>query len=946
MIRKEISIFLLLSLFSMFCVNGSRNSSTNLADQITFAPLIEGTGPEQLLENHKLLFETQDDFKSFELNFSSFLGGSATDWIENTLIDPSGNILLSGWTSSSDLPTINAFDDSHGGGFWDSFLTMISSNMQLVFSTFFGGSEDDRIETMLIDPSGNIFISGTTESADFPTLNAFDDSYGGEKDVFLAKFSSDGQLLFSSYFGGTDQDDIKNMVIDPFGNVLLTGSTDSDDLPSLNAFDDSYGGEKDGFISKFSSDGNLLFSSYLGGSNKDEIKNIAIDPYWNILLCGTTKSADFPVIKGFDKNSNGEKIWDGFLTKISQDGQVLFSSYFGGSEYDEIKNIAIDPLGNVLITGSTDSADFPILNAFDDSYGGGRDSFIAKFSSDGILLFSSYLGGRDIDDIKNMLLDSSGYIFLSGSTNSANFPTEKAFDDTFGGDCKTLFESEGFLVKFSPSGQLLFSTFIGGFACDSVSDMVLNSDGQILITGITESTDFPTINGFNDVLRGNSDGFLIQLNSNGQLLASTYFGGSIRDKVENVIVDLDGNIILSGFTDSADFPTLNAFDTTFEDYIYSGEFEGYVAKINLIIKDNDWDEMNDIWEEFYGLNVSVDDTEADFDNDGISNKYEYLNNLLPNVNDAEEDKDFDGLSNIQEYILGSSANRIDSDYDGIPDNYELIFGLNLTYDDSYQDKDFDKMPNLWEYLIGLNPSNGQDAMWDLDNDSLTNYFEFSIKTSPILFDTDGDKIDDGYEVKNGFNPLVPEGHLDFDGDWVINLHEYQAGTDPFNILSFPFLSFNVFYGIIIGLTIFGFAFIAAWISYYFIKLKKRVKAPSLIITFLIWIGNFDSYNEFQLAKLKGASSLKEYQLVLKYNTPNYEIAREMDEGLFIDYDQYLQAKSVGASTLEEYQLVIRYRAPDYETAYSSELGGFPSYKIYELAKKKGIVTFEDFLNDN
>jgi hypothetical protein len=545
-----------------------------------------------------------------------------------------------------------------------------------------------------------------------------------------------------------------------------------------------------------------------------------------------------------------------------------------------------------------------------------------------------------------MLLDSSGYIFLSGSTNSANFPTEKAFDDTFGGDCKTLFESEGFLVKFSPSGQLLFSTFIGGFACDSVSDMVLNSDGQILITGITESTDFPTINGFNDVLRGNSDGFLIQLNSNGQLLASTYFGGSIRDKVENVIVDLDGNIILSGFTDSADFPTLNAFDTTFEDYIYSGEFEGYVAKINLIIKDNDWDEMNDIWEEFYGLNVSVDDTEADFDNDGISNKYEYLNNLLPNVNDAEEDKDFDGLSNIQEYILGSSANRIDSDYDGIPDNYELIFGLNLTYDDSYQDKDFDKMPNLWEYLIGLNPSNGQDAMWDLDNDSLTNYFEFSIKTSPILFDTDGDKIDDGYEVKNGFNPLVPEGHLDFDGDWVINLHEYQAGTDPFNILSFPFLSFNVFYGIIIGLTIFGFAFIAAWISYHFIKLKKRVKAPSLIITFLIWIGNFDSYNEFQLAKLKGASSLKEYQLVLKYNTPNYEIARKMDEGLFIDYDQYLQAKSVGASTLEEYQLVIRYRAPDYETAYSSELGGFPSYKIYELAKKKGIVTFEDFLNDN
>ncbi|MHA2032854.1 MAG: hypothetical protein ACW99Q_26090, partial [Candidatus Kariarchaeaceae archaeon] len=193
----------------------------------------------------------------------------------------------------------------------------------------------DHITNLHVDVEQNILLSGYTSSSDFPIEKAYDDSYNGDsesQDGFLSKFSSDGQsLLFSSFFGGSDIDYITKMKEDPMGNIIIIGGTDSQDFRLLNAFDGSYGGNTDGFIAKFSSDGqSLLFSTFLGGSGIDRILNIMIDSMGDIIVSGETASQDFPVINTFDAGHNRINGPEAFLSKFSVNGQVIFSSFFGG----------------------------------------------------------------------------------------------------------------------------------------------------------------------------------------------------------------------------------------------------------------------------------------------------------------------------------------------------------------------------------------------------------------------------------------------------------------------------------------------------------------------------------------------------------------------------------------------------------------------------------------
>ena len=247
--------------------------------------------------------------------------------------------------------------------------------------------------------------------------------------------------------------------------------------------------------------------------------------------------------------------------------------------------------------------------------------------------------------------------------------------------------------------------------------------------------------------------------------------------------------------------------------------------------------------------------------------------------------------------------------------------------------------------MGFNATNPEDAELDPDNDGLNNHLEFTIKTSPILFDTDKDGMDDGYEYQMGLNPLVPDGHLDYDGDLVKNLDEYYARTDPFNLIYFPILSINLIYIIVlvISLTIIA-VLTLIWVMLRIIKYKKKIQAPTLLTTFLVWKNSFINYKEFHLAKLKGASTRQEFKLVQKYLAPNYTIAVEIYQGKFINYNQYLEAKALGASTLKESDLIRKYNAPDYEIAFCIDQGGFPSHELYEIATQERYFTFEDYLN--
>ncbi|MHA2336100.1 MAG: SBBP repeat-containing protein [Candidatus Hodarchaeales archaeon] len=743
-----------------FELDQSLNQKKNILSPIQ-SLLIDQKG---VLLDKKLTSLGEDSEKYLGHSFSTYLGGFYNDHISHMVVDKNGDIYLSGETYSSDFPILNAFQvtyEGFGGGFYQGFLSKFSSDGQLLFSTYFGGSGNDHIDEMLINENGDIYLSGSTRSSDFPILNAYQATFGeGRNDGFLSKFSAEGQLLFSTYLGGSDGDSINYMLVDENSDIYLSGITRSSDFPVLNAYQATYGGEVDIFLSKFSGDGQLLFSTYLGGADDEYIAEILINEDNSIFIGGSTRSSDFPILNAYQVTHGGER--DIFLSKFSNDGELLFSTYLGGADDDSITHMLIDENSKVYLGGQTYSLYFPVLNAFQRIKMGSNDIFLSKFSTDGELLFSTYLGGANDDSITHMLTDENGDIYLSGQTYSLYFPVFKAYQ-TAGGD--------SFLTKFSTNGQLLFSTYIGGSGYSRINEMHKDENGDIYLSGYTYSYDFPIVNAFQAIYGGWGDAYLSKFSTNGQLLFSTYLGGSSpKDYITHMLVDENCTMYLSGETSSPDFPILNAYQTT----------SGRRADIFLVVfhaSDQDLDGMNDLWEQDYGLNPSVNDANDDLEGDGMNNLWEYHMGLDPAHNDTQEDRDQDGLMNILEFELGSNANNQDTDYDGIPDGYEYQMGLNLVIDDAQDDLDSDVMPNLWEYQNGLN-AGLNDQLEDLDSDGLPNLWEFLLgsnanNSTDIWLDADNDTMPNLWEYQAGLRPLFNDTQDDLDSDGMPNLWEYQ-----------------------------------------------------------------------------------------------------------------------------------------------------------------------------
>ena len=324
---------------------------------------------------------------SGQLLWASFLGGNQIDEGWGIACDGSGNALVTGLTQSPDFPTPGGFDSSFNwgtwdGGTWDGFVVKVSPSGQLLWGSFMGGSDWDCGNDIATDTDGNVLITGDTRSPDFPTPGGFETTYNGRKDAFVAKVSASGQLLWSSFLGGSDGDHGNGIATDTDGNALITGDTRSPDFPTPGGFDGSFngstgdGGTWDGFVVKVSPSGQLLWGSFMGGSGSDRGYGIATDTDGNALITGDNGSADFPTHGGFDTTSNGGGV---FVAKVSPSGQLLWGSLMGGSGWDYGNGIATDTDGNALITGNTRSADFPTPGGFDTIYNGGYfDAFVAK----------------------------------------------------------------------------------------------------------------------------------------------------------------------------------------------------------------------------------------------------------------------------------------------------------------------------------------------------------------------------------------------------------------------------------------------------------------------------------------------------------------------------------------------------------------------------------------
>jgi hypothetical protein len=340
---------------------------------------------------------------------------------------------------------------------------------ELVYSTFLGGSDSDEGYGMAVDSSGNAYVIGKTGSTNYPgTSGAYDTSQNGKPDVFVTKLNARGNdLFYSTYLGGSGVDFGYCITTDSSRNTYVTGSTESPDYPvTSGAYDTSKSGYRNVFVTKLNPDGNaLLYSTFLGGGRWDEGYGIKVDISRNVYVTGNTNSPDYPVTSGaFDTslyvNSSGSS--DVFVTKLNAGGtSLIYSTFLGGNYGDFGKSIALDSSGNAYVTGYTESFDYPVTSgAYDTSKSGGNDAFITKLNANGTsLLYSTFLGGIGMDRGYGIALDSSGDAYLTGCTWSSDYPvTNGAFDTSFNGG-----SVDTFVTKLNVDGTgLIYSTFLGG----------------------------------------------------------------------------------------------------------------------------------------------------------------------------------------------------------------------------------------------------------------------------------------------------------------------------------------------------------------------------------------------------------------------------------------------------------------------------------------------------
>ncbi len=441
--------------------------------------------------------------------YSTFLGGSGDDYGYALAVDSSGSAYVTGETSSTDFPIDDAYQNSFGGGNDDAFVTKFSaSGSSLVYSTYLGGSNNESGEGIQVDSAGKAYVTGYTHSTDFPIQNAYQSTHGGgDKDAFVTVLSSAGSsLTFSTYLGGSSTDIGYALALDSSGKIYVTGQTASTDFPTINAYTSSYrGGAYDAFVTKFSTSGSsLVYSTYLGGSGNDGGYGIASSGS-NAYVVGRTTSSNFPTQNAF-QTTHGGGDYDAFVAKFSTSGtSLIYSTYLGGNQNDSGWGIAVDNSGSTYATGDTYSTDFPTQNAYQSSHaGGGKDAFVTKFSTTGTsLVYSTYLGGIEVDGAAHVAINSSGNAYVTGQTQSSDFPVKRAYQSSYNGNY------DAFVSIFSTTGNSLsFSTFLGGGDQDTARAIAIDSSGNVYVAGFTESPDFPTENPYQDTLNGDMDAFV------------------------------------------------------------------------------------------------------------------------------------------------------------------------------------------------------------------------------------------------------------------------------------------------------------------------------------------------------------------------------------------------------------------------------------------------------
>jgi len=498
----------------------------------------------------------------------------------------------------------------------------------LEYSTFLGGSGPDSGSRIAVDSEGNIYVTGLTTSPDFPRAHAAQAGFGDRPIAFVTKFDRTGSsLVYSTYLGGKGHssdaaciselsrifasrdfqglahtivlsncqvDAGFDIAVDIAGNAYVTGIASSPDFPTLNALRPTLTSAAvcgslpcpDAFVAKLNPSGSMVYSTFFGGTDIDIGTAIAADASGNAYVGGGTFSLDLPTINPLQPAIRGFS--DGFVAKLNPTGSALvYSTYLGGTAFifgrgvldDAVSGIAVDAAGNAYVTGTTSALDFPTVNAFQPTKGGGSifgaDAYVAKLNPTGsALIYSTYLGGgggAGGDTGNAIAVDAAGSAYITGQANSTDFPTFNPIQGSSGGG------ADAYVTKLNPSGSaLIYSTYLGGNDLDQGAGIAVDAAGDAYVTGFTFSTNFPVVNALQSTLNGFDDVFVVKLNPSGTTLVyATYLGGPDFDEGGGIAVDLAGNAYVTGSTQSADFPTVNPFQS-----VRRGLFsDAFVAKL-------------------------------------------------------------------------------------------------------------------------------------------------------------------------------------------------------------------------------------------------------------------------------------------------------------------------------------------------------------------------------
>jgi hypothetical protein len=448
------------------------------------------------------------------LQWSTFVGGSSTEWGYDTWREPDGTVLVVGETTSTNFPTTPGVFDPTYNGFGppsnDVFVARISSTgTGVVYATYLGGAASDRATGVHGDGSGGATVTGATSSANFPTTpGAWDTTLGGSSDAFVSRLNPSGTaLVFSTFLGGAGDDMAEDLDVEINGDVWVTGVTSSASFPTTaGAFSSTRSGTSDAYVAKLSSDGSqLLASTLIGGNSGDVAKSVAVGGGGEVLVGGVTSSPDFPTTPGcFQSSLSGTS--DAWLARFDAQCQhLLGSTLLGGSSGDVGEAVTVAPNGLLLIGGTTSSSNFPVTpGAFQSTAAGSSDGFVAAFDNQMQRRWATLIGGNSGDVVKSISVTPFGTVMAGGQCSSSSFPITPGAVLSSG-----LGSADAFVVHLASDGRgILAGTLLGGSGSDGGEAIDGRNEAAVSITGVTNSGSFPVSPGaWSPSLRGSNDAF-------------------------------------------------------------------------------------------------------------------------------------------------------------------------------------------------------------------------------------------------------------------------------------------------------------------------------------------------------------------------------------------------------------------------------------------------------